>query len=124
MESIRAFRQSDAYVCEQLEKRYKMDKVIWQASQRKSFPFNLSLLAIFSICTLGVILACLHPARNIFSDYNLVACIAVTTVMSIFAYKLTDSGIVEFKGTLEKKGLFGRDLNKLGDNKDEKKEKM
>ena len=111
-------------MCEQLGERYKMDKVIWLASKRKHLPFNLSLFSVFALCALGVLLASLHPARNIFSDYNLLACIATTTVLSLVAFVLTDSGIDEFKDTLLKKGLFGRDLNKLGDNKDENKEKM
>ena len=66
----------------------------------------------------------MHPAKNIFTDYNFVACIGTTTLFSIFAFYLTDAGINEFKGKLEAKGLFGRDLNKIGDHRDETKEKM
>ena len=83
------------------------------------FPFNLSLMHVFAMLTLGILLASLHPARNIFSDYNMVACITTTTVLSLVAFIMTDSGIEEFKSTLTKRGLFGRDLNKLGDNMDE-----
>ena len=81
-------------------------------------------MTIFLICDLGIIVACMHPARNIFKDYNLVACIATTTVFSVIAFCLTDAGISEFKAKLESKGLFGRDLNKIGDHRDESKEKV
>jgi len=124
MEAVKVLRQSDETVCEELSARYGMDKDLWLASKRKSFPFNLSLLSIFMLCIGGIILACMHPARNIFSDYNLVACIVSTTLLSIVAFYLTDRGITEFKAKLEGKGLFGRDLNKIGDHKDETKEKM
>ena len=50
--------------------------------------------------------------------------ILTTSFFSICAYRLTDAGISEFKDKLESKGLFGKDLNKLGENKDEDKEKM
>ena len=76
------------------------------------------------LCVVGVVLACMHPARSISSDYNLVACIGSTTLLSIVAFYLTDRMIVEFKEKLESKGLFGRDLNKIGDHRDESKEKM
>lgn len=33
---------------------------------------------------------------------------------------MSDKLIESFKGTLEKKGLFGRDLNKAGEQKDKK----
>ena len=124
MEAIRVMRQTDEAVCEELQQRYGMDKEMWLASQRKSFPFNLSLFSIFLLCIGGLALACMHPARNIFSDYNLVACIGSTTLLSIVAFYLTDRGIIEFKAKLEGKGLFGRDLNKIGDHRDETKEKM
>lgn len=84
----------------------------------------MSLLTIFFICVLGLALACMHPAKNFFTDYNLVACIGSTTLFSIFAFYLTDAGINEFKGKLEAKGLFGQDLNKVGDHRDITKEKM
>lgn len=79
---------------------------------------------VFGICALGVIAAGMHPARNIFADYNLVACLASSTLLSIVAFYLTDAGIGEFKQKLEEKGLFGRDLNKIGDHRDETKEKV
>lgn len=41
---ITILRQSDEHVCSELESRYKMDKQMWIATQRKSFPFNLNLL--------------------------------------------------------------------------------
>ena len=79
---------------------------------------------MFSLCIGGIFLASIHPARNIFGDYNLIACIATTTLLSLAAYHLTDGGITEFKTTLMAKGLFGKDLNKSGDKKNEAKEKM
>ncbi len=79
---------------------------------------------MFSMCGIGILVASMHPARAIFTDYNLIACIATTTLLSIVAYFMTDKGIGEFKSQLETKGLFGRDLNKIGDHRDETKEKM
>ena len=64
------------------------------------------------------------PNRSIFSDLNFLACCLTTTLMSVIGYYLTDVLITEFKGKLEAKGLFGRDLNKIGDHRDESKEKM
>ena len=124
IDALKVLRQSDEAVCDELHTRYGMDKEMWKDSQRKSFPFNLSLLSIFFLCVCGLFIAGMHPARNIFSDYNLIACIGTTTLVSIVAFYLTDKGIVEFKEKLEGKGLFGRDLNKIGDHRDETKEKM
>lgn len=76
------------------------------------------------MCFLGVLLALCHPARSFFSDGNLILCMVTTTLLSIAAFYLTDVGIGEFKEKLEIKGLFGRDLNKIGDHRDESKEKM
>ena len=84
----------------------------------------MSLLSVFGICVGGIGLASMHPARNIFSDYNLLTCMATTTLLSLAAYWLTDKGILEFKDTLKAKNLFGKDLNKIGDHRDEAKEKM
>ena len=49
---------------------------------------------------------------------------ATTTLFSLVAFFLTDAGIVEFGSKLESKGIFGRDLNKIGDHRDESKEKV
>lgn len=75
---------------------------------------------------LGLIAVIMIPMKNttILSDYNLVACISTTTLFSIIAFYITDKGIGEFKQKLEIKGLFGRDLNKIGDHRDETKEKI
>ena len=45
-------------------------------------------------------------------------------MFSIAAYYLSDATIREFKVKLEGKGIFGKDLNKIGDHRDEAKEKM
>ena len=123
---FKAVRQREKDVSEELETRYGMDPVIWNASMRKKFPFNLSLLTVFSICMLGLFISILLPIDNthILKDYNFIACISTTTLLSIFAFYLTDKGINEFKAKLESKGLFGRDLNKIGDHRDQSKEKM
>lgn len=74
-----------------------MDREKWLATQRKSFPFNLSLLSIFGMCFMGVLLALCHPARNFFSDGNLILCMLTTTLLSLVAFYLADKGIEEFK---------------------------
>ena len=43
-----------------------------------------------------------------------------TIGVSFIAFYVSDKLIESFKGTLEKKGLFGRDLNKAGEQKDKK----
>ena len=111
-------------ICEQLKTRYGMDGELWQKSQERRFPFNASLLTVLGLCALGVGITCMLPARSILSDYNLVACCLTTTLLSVLAFYMTDALIVEFKSKLEAKGLFGRDLNKIGDHRDESKEKM
>lgn len=41
-----------------------------------------------------------------------------TLLISIIAYVVTDKLIVQFKDSLEKNGLFGKDLNKAGAKED------
>ena len=48
----------------------------------------------------------------------------MTTIFSIGAFYLTDKGIEQFKSKFSEKGLFGKDLNKIGDHRDESKEKI
>lgn len=48
--------------------------------------------------------------------------LALTTVISVFAFYTAENLIVRFKDTLAAKGLFGKDLNKAGDR--ETKEKV
>ena len=124
LETIKALKQSDDTISNELNLRYGLEKEIWLASQRKLFPFNTSLLMIFSLCILGILLALCHPARILFTDFNLLKCMATTTLFSLLAFVLTDAGILEFKSKLESKGIFGRDLNKIGDHRDDTKEKM
>jgi len=124
METIKALKQSDDTICNELQSRYGMDKEIWLSSQRKSFPFYMSLLTIILLCILGISVALCHPARILFTDSNLLKCMATTTLFSLLAFVLTDAGIIEFKSKLESKGIFGRDLNKVGDHRDDSKEKV
>ena len=99
----KSLRQSNDEICEQLSTRYGMDDVIWNASQRKSCPYNLSLLSIFSLCLFGLLIVISLPLKSqgILSEYNLMACIATTTFFSIIAFYLTDKGISEFKEKLQ-----------------------
>jgi hypothetical protein len=49
------------------------------------------------------------------TDYNFLKLLGITLVISSLAYFWTDRGIVRFKDTLCSKNMFGKDLNKLGD---------
>lgn len=121
---LQVLRQSDTFVEGQLQARYGMDPELWRQSNRTSFPYNFSLLTIFGVSIAGIGLAMLHPVKSILDDYSLMVQVVVTTLISIVAYYLTDAFIVEFKEKMRDKDLYGKDLNKLGDHRDDAKEKM
>lgn len=88
-----------------------MDADIWQKSKR-GFPFNIPLQSIVAV-SLGVPLALSFYLFD-YSNQYLWKVYLFTIVMSIGAYFVTEKAIGQFKESLEKNGLFGKDLNKAG----------
>jgi hypothetical protein len=92
-----------------------MDAEIWINSKR-GFPFNISMtwIVAFSLCVPLTISFFTFQKHADIMKLNL-----NTVAISLFAFFVTDKLISQFKGTLEKKGLGGKDLNKAG-NRDDK----
>ena len=97
-----------------------MDSKIWKAAQRNHFPYNVKLewiVGVPLVLPLGFLLihmTVVHP------DVAFLKTILQTLGVSVLGYLLSDKMIEAFKESLEKKGLFGRDLNKAGIQKDKK----
>lgn len=89
-----------------------MDADIWKKSKR-GFPFNIPLSFIVFVA-LGVPLGATLYAFD-FSNTYLWKAYIFTLLMSVVAYFITDKAIEQFKESLEKNGLFGKDLNKAGE---------
>ena len=94
-----------------LQERYNMDEEIWQKSKR-GFPFNIPLKVIVAIALGGPIIASLYAFD--YSNQYLWKVYIFTLVISIPAYYVSEKAIGQFKESLEKNGLFGKDLNKAG----------
>lgn len=88
-----------------------MDPKIWTTSQR-GFPFNISMNTIVTICLVTPLAFALCTLR--LSDEHIWKLYLPIILISIAAYYMTDSLIEQFKSSLEKAGLFGKDLNKAG----------
>lgn len=95
----------------ELQERYKMDAEIWKKSKR-GFPFNIPLNLILGTAIGAPVLASLYAFD--FSNQYLWKVYIFTLVMSVIAFFVTDKAIEQFKESLEKNGLFGKDLNKAG----------
>lgn len=94
-----------------LQERYKMDEEIWAKSKR-GFPFNIPLKAIVTFA-LGLPILLSFMYFNFENKYYWKVYI-FTLFISMVAYVVTDKAIEQFKESLEKNGLFGKDLNKAG----------
>ena len=94
-----------------LVQRYKMDPDIWRKSQR-GFPFNipLNVIVMFSLVTPALVAILTWKI----TDQLLWSLFIPLIGVSVLAYFLTDSLIEQFKSSLQKAGLFGKDLNKAG----------
>ena len=101
----------------ELQSRYKMDPVIWEASNRKIFPWSLSLLKVVQLTVALIILAAVAPIGKsyLLLDTPFLKLLSITLFISYIAFHLSDILILRFKDTLCSKNMFGKDLNKLGD---------
>lgn len=88
-----------------------MDADVWINSKR-GFPFNISLTIIATITLCVPLVVSFVTFQN--QSWNLMKLNLNTIAISLFAFFVTDRLIDQFKGSLEKKGLFGKDLNKAG----------
>lgn len=88
-----------------------MDAEIWQASKR-GFPFNIPFKFIVAVALGTPIIASFYAFDT--NNHYLWKCYIFTMGMSLIAYFLSDKMIEQFKSSLEKNGLFGKDLNKAG----------
>mmetsp|Transcript_1992 Transcript_1992/g.3508 ORF Transcript_1992/g.3508 Transcript_1992/m.3508 type:complete len:228 (+) Transcript_1992:218-901(+) len=97
-----------------------MDPKLWRAAQRPGVLLSLSLEAIVGVPLVFPILYLLvnqlSSAKNTYYLQTILQIIA----WSLLAYFISDKLIDAFKETLQKKGLFGRDLNKAGIQQDKK----
>ena len=95
-----------------LQERYNMDEEIWNKSKR-GFPFNIPLWAIITFA-LGLPFVTSLVYFD-FSNQYLWKVYLFTIAISIVAYFVTASAIEQFKESLQKNGLAGKDLNKAGE---------
>ena len=111
--------KENAEIATELEKRYGMDQVTWFASSRNTFPFNLSLNFILYFLIALVTMAGLIPyGTPLLSDSHFMICLGTTLTISLLAFHSTHLLIQTTKPLLEKRGIIGKDLNKLGDQAD------
>jgi len=97
---------------EDLSQRYAMDTKVWRKTLRSSFMYSTPLEVIVGL-PLFLPLVYILVDRGLKDSYFFT--ILQTVAVSFFAFYASDKLIETFKETLEKKGLFGRDLNKAGE---------
>ena len=98
--------------------RYKMDPLTWQKCIRRSWPFTIGLrtvIAFAMVLPLAIGLAPSFGTKTLINDLYFVKTFATTTAISTVAYVLSERLILVFKDTLCSKNMFGKDLNKLGE---------
>ena len=108
--------KNNAEIGKELQDRYGMDQVTWFASARNKFPFNLSLSFILCYLVALVALAGLCPyGTPLMSNSHFMICLTTTLTISLLAYHSTGLLIETCKPLLVKRGIIGKDLNKLGE---------
>ena len=88
-----------------------MNPQLWKKSQR-GFPFNIPLNGIILACLLipfALTMVLFDPANHYLWKVYL-----FTLALSVLGYIVAEKAIDQFKESLEKAGLFGKDLNKAG----------
>lgn len=97
--------------------RYNMSEKIWNASNKGYFPYNCD---VWYACLMPFVasMVFLLAYMNVNEGYEThLQTIMLTLAKSVFAYYISDKLILIFKDQLRDKGLFGRDLNKSGEQK-------
>jgi hypothetical protein len=93
-----------------------MDAEIWNKSKR-GFPFNIPLELIVGV-SFGTPLFLAFYLLD-FKNQFIFDVLLKTLVLAGLGFIAANSLIPQFKSDLERKGLFGKDLNKAG-NRDDK----
>ena len=92
-----------------------MDQVTWFASSRNTFPFNLSLKFLLFLLVGLIFMAGLSPfGTPLIGNEHFLICLSTTLTISLLAYHSTERLIETTKPLLVKRGIIGKDLNKLG----------
>ena len=99
--------------------RYGMDSKIWQKSQRNYFPYNAPLELIAGVPLVLPIVVLIYNL-SVDKDWEYLKTILQTLGVSLAGFHISDKLIDAFKDSLRNKGLFGRDLNKAGVQKNKK----
>jgi len=87
---------------------------------RTTFPYNLTLgQVMLSVIALPALIGVLPLGNPLLLDTFFVLNLNITMVIAVVAYFITVKVITAFKETFSKKGLFGKDLNKAGEEVDE-----
>lgn len=94
-----------------------MDPATWQKSMRHSFFYRFTLNHVFLLCAANIIIYSVAPfGSRLFLDTHFLVVLLTTLVLSLIAFFIADIFIDQIKSKLcEKGGLFGKDLNKLGE---------
>jgi hypothetical protein len=94
-----------------------MDHTIWRAAQLKSAIHSIPLKIIVGVpMVLPLLFLLINRGMKGFYDPHFLTLIQ-TIMVSITAFFATDKAIESFGDSLKSKGLFGRDLNKAGEQK-------
>jgi hypothetical protein len=97
-----------------------MDPTLWKQAQRQGFPYNVQLeVIVAAILVTPLAFIIFFLAYEADSPYYLKT-VLQTIGWAMVGYFISDSLISAFKDTLAKKGLFGRDLNKAGIQREKK----
>ena len=97
-----------------------MNPETWRKAQRNHFPYNTELEYIVGIPLIAPLAFLVFDLAIVQRYLNGLKTVIQTIAVSVAAFWITDKMIDAFKDSLEKKGLFGRDLNKAGIQKDKK----
>lgn len=98
--------------------RYGMNPITWEASKRTGIIYNSSLKLVVGLPLVLPLVVMFVDLIFVNTDYKQTKVGIQTIIASFIGYLLTDKMIVAFKDDLRVKGLFGRDLNKAGEQKD------
>jgi len=102
---------------QELQQRYKMDPALWKQSNRTAMFYKLNLNHILYILLANIMLYALAPfGRSLLTDVHFIIVFMTVLAISVVAYFVTSIFIDQMMGKLcDKGGLFGKDLNKLGE---------
>ena len=94
-----------------------MDPNVWEKSNRTSFFYRFGLNEIFALSISMIGLYAVAPfGKHLMADIHFMLVFLTTLVISVVAYYVTKVFINQMKSQLCDKGeLFGKDLNKVGD---------